>query len=141
VILLLLNNIAVSVVDGTLVSILGGLGQYPRAEVSSNSATKDVLVEDIGDSKVTVGNSKTESPYNDAEYPSDELCRLCLTELKSGVECSGIAMRSCGFVSPKAFLRGDDGADLCISIVFRDLCELNDFLASTVFESIAIVDT
>ena len=73
VILLLLSSIDVSVIEGTLFTIVGGLGQYPREDVSSNSATNEVLVEELGDSNVTVGNSKTDSPPDEAEYPSDEL--------------------------------------------------------------------
>ena len=70
VILLLLNSTDISVGEATFVCIetVVGLGVNPIEEVSSNSAMKDVCVDELGDStRCADGNSNTESPGEDAE--------------------------------------------------------------------------
>jgi hypothetical protein len=70
VILLLLNSMDTLVGAAAFVCIetVVGLGVKPIEEVSSNSATKDVCIDELGDSTSCAdGNSNTESPGEDAE--------------------------------------------------------------------------
>lgn len=62
--MLLLNPVEESGVADTLEYLPLEFGTYPAAEVSSNSATNETSVDELGDSNVrAAGNSNTESTF------------------------------------------------------------------------------